>query len=687
MAQKIKWRSCLTGLLLLSTVVPARAESAIPRKILALYDASTVTDVFYTLIHLHAEMPLNYLGMDVVFRDVNQPLPAESDMAGYRGVITWFNKKDQVNNPQEFCGWAKDQMVKGRKLVILGRMGFFMEGTRSMAPACKDMLQYLGVRYMGGFTEERFYLDIVRKDSAMTEFEHKLGMEEDLKYIHLKPVDPKAHVYLVMRRTDMPDSDSALVLTTSHGGFAYANYVQAANEDLHKIHWRIDPFRFFEEAYALKGLPRPDTTTLNGSRIFYSHIDGDGIFNVSHIDNKTYSGEVIYNEILKPFSDIPISASIITGYLDMPQYTGGREMMLYRNIFSLPNVEVTTHGYAHPLIWKKEKVALKIPGYHYSVQKEVQGAVALERELLAKLGIAKPVTMYQWTGDCLVPPEAIESANAAHVVNLNGGDTRFDEHFDSYSFVAPLSVVEGAYRQINASNSNEYTYTDEWKGRFYGYGEVVATFENTETPRRVKPIDVYYHYFSGEHVAALQSLKAAYGYVRKHRVIPIVASRFPPIVTDFFATQMSPVAGGYRIQNQGALRTIRFDEETRNVDLVRSTGVMGFTHERGSLYVTLDDGTDHTLILTSAAPTQPYIIGTTFDVRGFARRGNGVRLEKKGWMASEMHLGGMRPNSTYRVQAGGLPGMIRSSKLGTLDVVFPTAEMGRFYQEVTVDAK
>lgn len=186
-------------------------------------------------------------------------------------------------------------------------------------------------------------------------------------------------------------------------------------------------------------------------------------------------------------------------------------------------------------------------------------------------------------------------------------------------------------------------------------------------------------------MAALQALKSAYDYARQHRLIPIVASRFPRIVTDYFATQFFPVAGGYRIKNQGELRTIRFDDEKRNVDLRRSTGVMGFTHEHGSLYVTLDEGRDHTVFLTAAAPAQPYIIDTTFDVRGFARRGSGVRLEKNGWMKSAMRLGGLRPNAGYRVQAGGLPGIIRSSSTGTLDVLFPTAEMGQFYQEVTVD--
>lgn len=674
----------VAALSLMMLAASGAAAQEVPRKILALYDSSNVTDVFFTLLHQQAEMPLNYLGMELVYRDVNQPLPADVDMVGYRGVITWFGKRDQIKAPADYCRWARGQMQRGRKVVILGRMGFYMEGTRSMVPECREMLQTLGVRYHGGYSDTRYFMEVARKDSAMVEFEHPLGQTEDLKYIHLRMVDPKARVYLVMRRTDTADSDSALVFTSSRGGFAYDSYVNIELDEHHKIHWRINPFRFFEEAFALDGLPRPDPTTLNGNRIFYSHIDGDGIFNVSHTDQKSYSGEVIYEEILKQNPDIPITASIIAGYLDMYQYNGERETQLYRNIFSQPNVEPAVHGYAHPLIWMKKKVALEIPGYRYSVEKEVQGATELTRQLLQRLGIDKPVTLYQWTGDCLLPPNALASAEMAGVLNMNGGDTRFDKQFDSYAFVYPLSIVKDGRRQIYASMSNENTYTNLWEGPYYGYGEVRQTFDNTGSPRRVKPVNVYYHYYSGERLAALQSVKSAYDYTRRHPLTAIVASRYPLIVTDFFGTRINRSGDGYRVQNGGALRTIRFDGEGRNVDLSRSTGVWGFKHELGSLYVTLDAGTDHTIHLSASSPRLPYIIDATFDIRVFSRQGAGVRLEKNGWMSSRMRLGGMRPNVPYRVQAGGDPWTVKSAATGEVTIDFPKAEMGRYYQEVIV---
>ncbi|PIR21603.1 MAG: hypothetical protein COV45_02355 [Deltaproteobacteria bacterium CG11_big_fil_rev_8_21_14_0_20_47_16] len=677
MAQKI-----ILALLLVSSV--AFAGEPLPRKILALYDAREYSDHFFTPLHQQAEMPLNYLGMELVFRDVNQPLPSTAEMANFRGVITWFEKRQAVQRPADYCSWILSEMDRGKKLVILGRLGFATMERDRIDPVCQKALEKLGVRYLGNRSESRFFLKITKKDHDMVEFEHDLGANDDLNYAQFKIVDPRAHVYLQANRIDMSDSESALVITSPNGGLVYDSYVLIEDRDLHKLHWRINPYRFFEEAFGVTGWPRPDPTTMNGSRIFYSHIDGDGIFNVSHIDQHSYSAEIILEDVLKKNLDVPVSASIIAGYLDLPQYAGEREMSLYRNLFSLSNVEPGVHGYAHPLIWKKQTVALKIPGYQYSVDMEVKGAVEKTRNLLSKLHIPKDVTLYQWTGNCLLPPEALASAEAAHVENMNGGDTRFDRQFDSYAFVYPLSIVKGGRRQVYISASNENTYTNLWEGPYYGYADVLQTFDNTESPRRIKPVNIYYHYYSGERQAALQAVKKAYDYAHTHSLLAMWASDWPPIVNDFFATKVTPIAGGYQIHNLGKLRTIRFDHERRNVDMLHSKGVVGFAHERGSLYVSLDEGVDHSIILTSAHQDRPYIINATFKTRAFQWEPGGIRFEKLGWMTSHMRLGGMHPNATYTILAGTAPFSEKADRNGELEIHFSKAEMGRQYQEVIV---
>lgn len=660
---------------------------AMPRKILAFYDGRSYSDIFFTPIHQLAEMPLNFLGLEVVYRDINDSLPKDSELAGFRGIITWFNKKDVVSDAVNYCTWMNRQITQGLKLVVLGRLGVAQADTETIAPVCQTMLKSLGVRYLGQYTETPYFFDIVSKDSKMVEFERDLSLSEDLKYLRLKLVDLSAKVYLTLQRQDLPNSESAVVLTNRHGGLAYESYVNYEHRDLKRMHWRINPYAFFETAYQVAGLPRPDPTTLNGRRIFFSHIDGDGIFNISHIDQKSYSGEIIVQEILQPNPDIPITTSIIAGYLDLPQFRDERSQKLYHEIFAQPNVEAAAHGYAHPLVWKKETVALKIPGYHYNTEKEVRGAVAMVDQLLQELHIPKKVTLYSWTGNCLLPANAIREAYLANVANMNGGDTRFDRHNDSYSFVFPLSIIKQGWRQIYASASNENTYTNLWEGPYYGYGEVVETFENTDHPYRVKPINVYYHYYSGERQAALQAVRKAYEYVRTHKVMPIVTSRYSQIVADFFATTFYSIAGGYRVETQGQLKTIRFDRESRQVDLVRSRGVLGYTYENDALYVHLGEGQQFDVILTSASPRQPYVRDASFDLRNFMGTAQKLEFDKSGWLNSEIVLGGMLPRHGYKAIANGETLTAQSDARGQLTLTFSTSERGQGFQHVLVRAQ
>ncbi|MDO8527786.1 MAG: hypothetical protein Q7T03_08885 [Deltaproteobacteria bacterium] len=649
-------------------------EGEVPRKILAFYDPKMFSDVQYAPVHQFAAMPLNHLGLEVIYRSITDPLPDEKEMEGFRGVLTWFQRLSAVPDANAWCTWLTTQMQKGRKVVILGEPGIFPDKKRKMSPECKKTFKVLGAEYRGEFSDNPLFFKIIKKDSSMTEFERKLDLVEGLNYSLFQVRSPGSHVYLHMARTDREDSVSDLVFTTPKGGFAHATYVHLEKKEINKVQWRINPFRFFEEAFGMQGLPRPDTTTLNGRRIFYTHIDGDGIVNVSHIDWKSFSGEIIYNEIFRKYPDLPITASIIAGYLDMNEYKSDRVMTLYRNIFSLPNVEAASHGYAHPLIWRKKTVALKIPGYTFSNTKEIEGSVEMIQSLLDKDNIGKKVDIFLWTGDCVLSEDDIFKAYKIGVLNINGGDTRFDKKYDSYSSVSPLGILRGSYLQVYASNSNENVYTNLWEGPYYGFIDVIETFKNTEEPLRIKPIDIYYHYYSGERHAALKSLKAIYDYALTQKIFPMFAGDYSRIVGDFFKVKMESLNGGFRIVNEGQLKTIRFDHENRGVDLKRSRGILGFNHLQGNLYVALDDSSEHAIFLASSTTGKPYIVNATFQIKDFKEEKGGVRFSKKGWLKSEGLLGGMAPLQNYSVRSNGENVVVKSDAKGMLPLHFKQAE-------------
>ena len=78
---------------------------------------------------------------------------------------------------------------------------------------------------------------------------------------------------------------------------------------------------FFRLAFGTDDLPKPDTTTLCGRRMYFSHIDGDGWRNLCEINKyrkrRAMSAEVILDEVLMRFPELPVSVAPIAADLDL----------------------------------------------------------------------------------------------------------------------------------------------------------------------------------------------------------------------------------------------------------------------------------------------------------------------------------------------------------------------------------
>ena len=111
--------------------------------------------------------------------------------------------------------------------------------------------------------------------------------------------------------------------------------------------------------------------------------------------------------------------------------------------------------------------------------------------------------MFLWTGDTAPPAEAVALSDPAGVLNMNGGDTLITRLNPTLTTVSGLGLRRGASLQVFAPNQNENVYTNNWTGPFYGYQRVIETFELTGTPRRLKPVNIYYHTYSATKTASL----------------------------------------------------------------------------------------------------------------------------------------------------------------------------------------
>ena len=598
--------------------------NGIPRYVLAVIDSSEGRTPTENEIHWVAEHALNYLGYGVHYLDVDKdPLPSDEEMSPYVAILTWF-EDGRMRNPEDFITWLEANVSAGRKYILLGSIGtFFDETTRQPLPIqeASKPLQLLGAEYRGNFTDNPAAIEVTHKAADLVEYEVDLDSGLML-YDQVVSIDPANEVWLTLNRPDLAEGSSDTVFVGSHGGYAQQGYIFYEPTFFYR-QLRLDLFTFFERALGQGTWPRPDVTTLNGGRTVYTQIDGDGFRNAYESDLSILSSEKIMDEVLRQYPYLA-TASVVVSDID-PSLGGSPRMeLIARELFALDNVEVASHTLTHPFDWRSE--ALRRPenfaqvglpevfqGYanaEVAYQREIQGSIEYINERLAPRG--KPVRVFQWSGAANPDAEAIRATEVAGVFNLNGGigpdEGRWDAEHSSVSWLVPLVGQFDGGLQYYATNPNDNNYTNGWTGPFEGFKNVVHTFERTDSPRRLTPINAYYHFYSGSKDESLSALHQVFSWIDTQETTSVWASEYVSMVQGFLTTTITPTGeGGWLVSNYGSMRTLRFDDPEVRLNLAGSTNVVGYRRINGSLYVFIGGGEEAQIVLEQTKASVPHM--------------------------------------------------------------------------------
>lgn len=627
-----------------------------PRTVLALYDGKTEPVLKYSNVHQLAALPLNHLGLVVEFHDFQQGLPDLSGRRDLRGILLWGTNQ-QTTNAAALWPWLDAAAGLGLRLAVVGDLPLREPGGRAADPArVNRVLDRLGVRLEDRWIAETDGARILKADADMMEFERRLP-ELLPAFAVYRPTGNLVDALLVLAGPGGEAETSTVAALGRQGGFVAAGFAFFRDPAFLRTQWHLNPFRFFATVFQTDALPKPDTTTVSGRRMFHSHIDGDGWLNQSQVPGylrrRSTAAEVILHEIIDGYPDLPVTVAPVVAELDPDWHGSETALRIAREIFARPNVEPASHTYSHPFQWaffrnydparerpfraiynakgqaryqgsdpdeqSREMEAARAAGlrtgyripraygdHPFDIDREIGGAL---RFLQALAPPDKPVRLVQWSGDTSPFPLALQRVREAGALNINGGDSRFDPEYPSYSSLAPVGLQVGGDIQIYASNSNENTYTDLWTNRFFGFRLLQATWANTGSPLRVKPLNLYYHIYSGEKLAALNAVKENLDWVRKQSVTPVSTYTFADIANGFFSARLERLGPfHWRIENHRSLATIRFDGPLAALapDLQASRGVIGWRQDQGSLYVALDTAVPRPEIaLTDTAPVGP----------------------------------------------------------------------------------
>ena len=581
-------------------------KEALKREVFTLIDERRL-DRTLLEAHQHGGLVLEYMGYVQKLYDINKGLPKVKNMQHYAGVIIWL--QDYYKHPHQLIQWVKKLTKIGIKVVFVNNFGFNDN---------YNILNSLGIDVKKNSKKKKR----IAYQNEILGYE----IEPSLSLSTMKIESKESEALLIFEYSDGTTTTPAAY--TSWGGYAIEESFMV---DINKDNiWVVNPFKFFQKALDLKELIIPDVTTENGKRLLFTHVDGDGIMNRVEGDFGYYSGDVILKDILKVYK-IPHSISVIGSEIEpngLYPKLSKKLMKIAKEMYALENVEPATHTFTHPFFWDKikndtldAKYRLKPKGYNFSLKSELSGTLNSINENFHPTKEAKAVF---WSGDCAPQENALEYVYKHNILNINGGDTTITRTAPWLSAIAPLGVERDAYLQVYTGAQNENVFTNDWLGPFWGFKRVTQTFELTNSPRRFKPIDIYYHLYSGSKQASLKALKYVFDWSLKQDTMPIFTSEYIPKVMDFYTASLAHEKSEWLVEGLYDLSTIRVEKKDASVDFNASTSIMGVKYFENHTYLALDKREKHFITFD----TNRSIIGESYMVSANAKVSKYERVDQ-----------------------------------------------------------
>ncbi len=560
------------------------------------------------------QTPLEWLGFEADFFDVGSgELPVQAS-SRYAAVVLDAELEFPAQSELKAIKWLAEIKAAHIPILFTGGIPFSREDARN------QLREVFALRGTLAALPRIANVEVAQVDAEMLQAETKmLPRINDFKDLQA-PADARALVTLSGLDTDLGRVRYTPAFIATWGGmWLEPSIILRGSQDSYLFY--ADPYRMLSAVLKPIGaIPSPDTTTRDGCRLFYSHIDGDGFGSQSAFRGHPFCAELVRDRILKAFP-LPVTVSVVEADIralatGLEDAWGPKFVDIAKSIFALPHIQAASHSFAHPYQWfdgdpdpglyDEPFMALKPEAnyLHVNPEREIRGSVDyINKQLMPP---DKRVGLFLWSGNCRPGIEALRLVRELGLENMNGGNTIVSRLYPGIAGVAPRVVPWGDELQINAANQNEFMYANGWSGPFYGgFADVIDTFERTETPRRLKPVNVYYHFYSATSLSSLRALEKIHHWCIQQPLHPVTALQFAQMTRDASRTRLYDLGPRHwLLTNAGHLRTYRLPAELGRPDMSQCKGVTGYTEHEGSLYIHTR-GQPRTEIVLSDTPTEP----------------------------------------------------------------------------------
>ncbi len=249
--------------------------------------------------------------------------------------------------------------------------------------------------------------------------------------------------------------------------------------------------------------------------------------------------------------------------------------------------------------------------------------------------------MFLWSGNALPDADALAAARQLGLVSMNGGNTIITRARAALSLVSPMARTVGRELQVYAPIMNENVFTNDWTGPFDGFRHVIETLEMTDQPRRLKPLNIYYHFYAGTKIAGLRSLREVYDWSLTQEINPVRASDYAKKVPAFRSAGVARYLDGrWKISGLGDIRSLRLAGKGTWPELKAAEGLAGVRELHDGVYIHTN-GADRVKFRTIAqAPQSWHLVAANGRIVSWDAKGSGLRFRIQAHLPVVVEFGG-----------------------------------------------
>ena len=560
---------------------------------------------------------LEWLGCQLEFRAASGAdfLPADHDFAA---VILDSSLTLSPEQQHTLAAWLPSLRSHKIPLLLTG-MPWTHRAARYLA------MQHLGIGGSASPVPRLVKTNVIAMDSALLSANTKITARS-LGFLDLAaPAD--AHLVLTLHGRDAMGSEHRFdqAFLTTWGGAWIDPAAESASSQLNL------PAFLAQWLGAASNLPVPDTTTCEGRRVFYSHIDSTGFSSRSTLPGLPLCSEVMRDRILGRFL-LPVTVSVCEA--DIRAWLPGQQIgeaarleHVARSIFELPQIQAASNSFSRPSQWTAgtnitSTLNDRATTIRHDLEREIAGSMSYIHRNLLPLG--KDVNLMLWPANATPTPEALRYSRAMCVENLPAAPG-----------MDPIIT-----RAVAASSPSL---------RLEPFA-LCCSFADARTEAGIAALEKNFDACAGEPFNAMTA--AAYAAsVREARHTRILRA----------------APDHWIILNAGDCRTLRMPASAGLPEMARCCGVSGYNVHQGQLYIHTMGRARTELVLTRNNPAQHiYLADCSTAVEFMELSSRRATFQVRDLRPVEIVLGGFEPRGQCAYLENGRPYTANADALGTV---------------------